>query len=152
MTEGPKFHHLSDRSNQRILDDEDEALRGKVERDRGRPLHIPSPTTKGAVTMLRAFHIPNYKIAEALGISESSLNRHYRHELDTAEVQVDLQVLTSWMKNVKAGKEMTILSYMQNKYFRHGIYDPTPALPQDASALTEDRVKAIAHKINEEFC
>jgi hypothetical protein len=140
---------ISKRSNNRILDDEIEELRGEPER--GRPAHIPTEALKGAVTMLCAFRLPQNRIASALGISVKILRTHYRHELDNAEAVVDAQVLTAWMKNVQRGKEMTILNYMQHRFFKHDVYTPPLPPATDEAEVTEETVRALAQKVNEDF-
>lgn len=109
---GPIFKKGSDYSEARKIENaEYEEPPGS-----GRLPHEPNDATKALVTMLAAFRIPKARIAEALKISHPTLLKYYRHELDNAETIVDAAVLTAWMKNVQAGKEMTILRYMENKY------------------------------------
>ncbi len=107
----------------RIEEDKEEKPKG------GRPPHEPNEAFRGAVTMLVAFRIPIYRIAQAMKIAESTLRIHYAHEIENAETIVDSAVLTAWMKNVQRGKEMTILRYMEQKYRLNNHDGVAAALP-----------------------
>ena len=78
--------------------------------------HVPNDGLRGAVTMMAAFRIPNYKIAMFLKIDHDTLTKHYRHELDNAETMVDAEVLQAWMKLVKKGDPLTVNRYIERKF------------------------------------
>lgn len=144
----PVFKPGSMVSEARLREDEAEEAKPGM----GPPRHQRTEAIAGAVTMLAGFRISHERIARALNISSHILRKYYRFELDNAETQIDAQVLQAWMKNVQKGKEMTILSYMQNKFFKNGIYDPAPPPATDEIEVNEETIRQIAAKINEEYC
>ena len=80
----------------------------------GQNKHVPTNETRNTVSMLVAFGIPQVHIAAKLGISDETLSKHYREELDNglhdanAEVanrlyakavyQDELQAQIFWLK------------------------------------------------------
>lgn len=61
-------------------------------RKSGRPPHIADEKTKKQVAMMVGFGITQPQIATILGVSEDTLQRHYRDELDTGAAKANMQV------------------------------------------------------------
>lgn len=92
--------------------------------------HIATEGMKGAVMMLAAFRIPQADIAKAMKISVPTLTKYYRHELENAQTIVKAEVLKAWMNNVRAGKELTILRFMEQNFSLNGTDSLVAALPR----------------------
>ena len=98
-------------------------------RKTGRPAHAPTTQTKEMVMLLAAFRTPHAIIAENVGVALNTLRLHYEHELNNSEVLIDAEVLKAWLGNVRKGKEVTILRYMENKYRLNDSAGVATALP-----------------------
>jgi hypothetical protein len=57
-----------------------------------RKSHEPNKTTKAEVSALASFGLPHADIAVYLDIDPKTLRKHYRHELDTAELTANARV------------------------------------------------------------
>ena len=60
--------------------------------DMGAPHHEVTPELQAKVKAMSAFGITQPQMCAYLGISEDTLQRHYRHELDTAQVDANVKV------------------------------------------------------------
>lgn len=65
----------------------------------GRPPHEPTGETRDRVEMLAAFGIPAQDIAATLEITDTTLRKYYRHELDTGLVKANEKVAGALFKN-----------------------------------------------------
>lgn len=54
--------------------------------------HQPTDKTRAEVQALASFGVPQGDIARYIGIAERTLRKHYRDELDLAEVKANAQV------------------------------------------------------------
>lgn len=61
--------------------------------------HIVTDETKNTVTLLTAFGIRQEQIAIYLNISDRTLRKHYRRELDTGLITANMKVASSLFKN-----------------------------------------------------
>ncbi|WP_246697255.1 AraC family transcriptional regulator [Rhizobium sp. G21] len=57
---------------------------------RGRPPHVPTEKTRNRVSMLLALGWDNERIANALGVSEPTLRKHYFTELKRRAIAQDM--------------------------------------------------------------
>ena len=69
----------------------------------GRPTHKPTPETRNAVQGMAAAGLWQYEICQILGLSENTLVKHYRRELDNG-----------WATNVALASKV-IFDQMANK-------------------------------------
>lgn len=58
----------------------------------GKPEHIPTPQTRAEVAALKSFGVPLEDISAYIGIDRKTLSKHYRAEIDTAQVKADAAV------------------------------------------------------------
>lgn len=70
-----------------LIETEDEEKRG-----RGRPPHEPTDVTRRQVESLAGFGIPAPDIGRELGISDTTLRKHYRTELDSGVIKANARV------------------------------------------------------------
>lgn len=64
----------------------------------GQPAHAPTDKTRQLVQVLKANGNPHKVIAMVIGISEDTLAKHYRHELDNGFDQVKSMVGAALVK------------------------------------------------------
>ncbi len=64
----------------------------------GRPPHEPTEATRRQVKALAAYGIQQDEIGRVIGISKPTLEKHYRDELDRAEVEANAKVAESLFK------------------------------------------------------
>lgn len=61
--------------------------------------HRPTNKTRAEVMALTSFGVQQMEVAVYLGISDRTLRKHYRRELDTAVTKANAQVARSLFKN-----------------------------------------------------
>jgi len=61
----------------------------------GKPAHEPTDELREKVTFLCINGLDHEKIASAIGVSENTLRKHYRHELDNARNEKNACVASS---------------------------------------------------------
>lgn len=61
--------------------------------------HKPTSEAKAAVRSLSGFGIPQGEIAQHLGITEPTLRKHYREDLDAGMTTANVQVIKSLFDN-----------------------------------------------------
>lgn len=69
----------------------------------GKPAHAPTDKQRQLVQVLKANGSPHKVIAMVIGISEDTLTRHYRHELDNGFEQVKNMVGAALVKAALGG-------------------------------------------------
>jgi hypothetical protein len=65
----------------------------------GRPPYEPSEKDRRTVRTMSAYGIPQHRIAPVIGVDEKTLRRHFRAELDSAEVQANAAVAGALYRN-----------------------------------------------------
>jgi hypothetical protein len=76
----------------------------RPDRRRGGKPHIPTPESRSEVrTLAGIVGLPQPQIAMTLGISEVTLRKHYRIELDTAKIRMDAAVGQTYMAKCLGG-------------------------------------------------
>ncbi len=73
------------------------------EKRRGRPEHEPTEETRLKVRVLKAGAMSQLAIAEAIGISEPTLRKHYSSELDQGGAIVTAEVLMARYRAAMGG-------------------------------------------------
>ncbi len=56
------------------------------------PPHEPTPQTRAEVSALKSFGVPHEDISTYIGIDAKTLRKHYRKELDMAQIKADAAV------------------------------------------------------------
>ena len=56
------------------------------------PRHAPSTQTRAEVSALKSFGVPLDDIAAFIGIDRKTLSKHYKAEIDTAQIKADAAV------------------------------------------------------------
>ena len=63
-----------------------------VEKAIGRPPHVPTNQTRRLVEMMSGCGIPQMQIALSVGISDETLRKYYRQELDLGAIVANAKV------------------------------------------------------------
>lgn len=74
----------------------------------GRPRHIPTDIDRRVVLLLASQGTPQPQIACAVNVSEKTLRRHYRHELDVGAVRLESALILR-LYSLAGGKGATAL-------------------------------------------
>jgi hypothetical protein len=87
-----------------------------IKRLRGKPEYEPSIADKETVRNLAAMGKPHAVIAKCIGtrgISEPTLRKHFRRELDVSETEVNDMAMASIIKGLKAGDAWATCFYLK---------------------------------------
>lgn len=101
-----------------------------------RPIYEPTPADRATVKNLAAVGIPHSEIAKCIGsygISEPTLRKHFRRELDLSLNEVKALAMSALVKGLKKGDAWAVCFFLKCKAgFRetsaHEISTPTPAV------------------------
>jgi hypothetical protein len=63
-----------------------------VEKAGGRPPHVPTDQTRRLVEMMSGWGIPQMHIARFIGISDETLRKYYRREMDLGLIEANAKV------------------------------------------------------------
>lgn len=85
--------------------------KGKV----GRPPHVPTDATRQTVQLHGMVGTRQEIIAEILGISVDSLQRHYRKELDLARDQANASVGGALYKKAMSGDTASMIFWLKTR-------------------------------------
>lgn len=77
--------------------------------------HEVTEQNRRMITIARAGRININDIAMMLGISDDTLRKYYRHELDSGKTMCDLKVADALMKGIADGDASLIKYYMNNQ-------------------------------------
>jgi len=80
----------------------------------GRPPHEPTETTTSVVEALAMQGWPKVDIAEAIGISKPTLNKHYADILESAQVMANAQVVQTAFEMATSGASPSMTRYWLN--------------------------------------
>lgn len=94
--------------------DEHERLRPSREGE-GRPGHAPSDVDRKTVEIMVAGGIVQADIARARDISENTLLKHYRAELDSGMTALNTKVLLAFIKRIEEGDFQAIKWWTQTR-------------------------------------
>jgi len=99
--------------------------------------HIPDENTRLAVYEMSRAGIPQTRIASALKLSEDTLQRHYRHELDNATGEAVKAVANTLFAKAINGDTTAMIFYLKTR----GRWSETQKLnvsgPDDGPIQTE---------------
>jgi hypothetical protein len=82
---------------------------------RGRPPHQPTEATRQTVSLHATVGTRQEVIAEILGISVDSLQRHYRSELDTSREKANASVGGALFKKAMAGDTASMIFWLKTR-------------------------------------
>lgn len=85
--------------------------KGKV----GRPPHVPTDATRQTVQLHGMVGTRQEIIAEILGISVDSLQRHYRKELDLARDQANASIGGALYKKAMSGDTASMIFWLKTR-------------------------------------
>ncbi len=87
-----------------------------IKRPFSKPPYEPTPSDRATVQNLAALGKPHAVIAKCLGtrgISEPTLRKHFRRELDQSAVEVSAMAMASIVKGLKAGEGWATCFYLK---------------------------------------
>lgn len=84
----------------------------KVLKKRGRPEHEPTEQTRNTVSMMSAFGLRQYEIAQLMGMKNDTLVKHYSHELDTGLNKAIVSVASKVYKTAVSDKNNALNAAM----------------------------------------
>jgi hypothetical protein len=86
---------------------------GEPRRKPGLPEHVPTKTGRDMVSVMVAGGIGQEDVARSLSISENTLRKHYRAELDSGATSLNTMVIIEHVKRIKAGDFQAIKWWQQ---------------------------------------
>jgi hypothetical protein len=81
----------------------------------GRKQHQPNKTTRDTVSLHAAVGTPQLLIAKVLGITQPTLRRHYRNELDLALVLANATIGGELFNKAKDGNTLAAIFWMKTR-------------------------------------
>jgi hypothetical protein len=81
----------------------------------GRPPHVPTDATRQTVALHATVGTRQEVIAEILGISTDSLQRHYRSELDTSREKANAAVGGALYKKAMSGDTASMIFWLKTR-------------------------------------
>lgn len=102
-----------------------------LHRTGGRPRHHPSPTDRRIVQMLASQGIPQAEISRVLDISEKTLRKAYRRELDVGAAKLEA-ALVGQLLRLAAGTDdvaLRAIIFLLRSRFGWSRYAPLPTSP-----------------------
>lgn len=81
----------------------------------GRPPHVPTDATRQTVSLHATVGTRQEVIAEILGISVDSLQRHYRSELDTSREKANASVGGALYKKAISGDTASMIFWLKTR-------------------------------------
>ncbi len=79
------------------------------------PAHKVTEQTKDKVISLRSCGVTNEEIAKKLGISSDTLTRHYRYELDIAQIDANEAIARSLYNKALAGDVTAMIFWLKTR-------------------------------------
>lgn len=79
----------------------------KPPRKRGRPVYDPSTEQRAQVIKMHGLGMPESHICTFLSISPKTLHKHFRHELATAHVEKNMEVLQHLYSEATSGQRIS---------------------------------------------
>ncbi|TCA38497.1 RNA polymerase subunit sigma-70 [Rhizobium leguminosarum bv. viciae] len=99
-----------------------------LHRTGGRPRHHPSPTDRRIVEMLASQGIPQAEICRVLAVSEKTLRRRYRPELDRGAAKLQAALLGHLLRLAAGGDDVALraIIFLLRSRFGWSRYAPPP--------------------------
>lgn len=77
--------------------------------------YVPTDKSRIEVTALKSCGITNDLIAQYLGISHDTLERHYRHELSTAQIKANTEMAMTLYKKGLNGDVTAMIFWLKTR-------------------------------------
>lgn len=77
--------------------------------------HEPTDVTRKQVESLCAYGVPQAEICKVIGITDKTLTKHYRHELDTATTRANAKVAGKLYEKCMAGDTTSIIFWLKTR-------------------------------------
>ncbi|MGO7820479.1 RNA polymerase subunit sigma-70 [Rhizobium ruizarguesonis] len=92
----------------------------------GRPPHRPSNMDRRIVELAASYAVPTIKIAELLGISQKTLYKHYRVELDRGAARLEAALAAQLFRiaNGKGAVALKAITFLLRARFGWSPYLP----------------------------
>lgn len=119
------------------------------------PAHIPTDENRKTVRMLASVGVRHVDIAVKLGISEDTLTRHYRKELDDGRIDANAIISKTLFEQARAGNITAIIFWLKTRAgwrevnhleIETSAKKPEDALSDEEMAAAIDHLKMIARK------
>lgn len=82
---------------------------------RGRKAHVPTEATRKEVTQYARIRVPLDKLAKLIGITEKTLNKYYKPEIESGRAYADAYVLNKLFQGIDRGSERLITLYARTQ-------------------------------------
>lgn len=82
--------------------------------------HVPTDESRAKVERLARNHVTQEDIAKVLGLSKTTIQDHYREELDRAYLDDYQDTVEALNRNVREGREKSIIFKLQSRYGSKG--------------------------------
>lgn len=82
---------------------------------RGRPSHQPTKKSRAEVEALASYGVPQAEIAKLLAITEPTLRKHYRPQLDLAEIKANAMVAQSLYSKAIGGNVSAQIFWLKTR-------------------------------------
>lgn len=120
----------------------------------GRPAFEPTKEQRTIVEMLAGFAIPQAKIAQAIGVAENTLAKHFAEELSRGAATVEMQLTANLLRIAKGSDGTALKAIMFALQCRFGWSQyapkPTEAKPEPIGKKAAAEAEAqTAHKESE---
>lgn len=116
--------------------------------------HIPSQVQRMRVRDLVSAGIPKRDIARIIGISENTLNKHYRRELESSEQEMIEAVSKVAVQKALDGNEKMLAYVLSRKGNKYGWVDKQVIeASTDPSQLKElkDKIEQLEHEHEKDY-
>jgi hypothetical protein len=105
-------------------------------RQTGRPIYEPTPADRATVKNLAAVGVPHAEIAKCIGsygISEPTLRKHFRRELDVSLNEVKALAMSALVHGLKNGAPWAVCFFLKcragwRETSNHEISAPNPVV------------------------
>lgn len=77
--------------------------------------HKPTDEIRAKVKEMSSYGIPQAAICSVIGVTEKTLDKYYRHELDTATAEANTLVANMLFRNCMEGKEASIFFWLKTR-------------------------------------
>lgn len=97
-------------------------------RSRGRPAHEPDGVRRRFVEVMAGAAVPQAEIAAVIGVTEPTLRRHYRRELDRGAARVQVKLVGNLLRiaNGTGGTALKAIIFSLQSRFGWSKYAPPP--------------------------
>lgn len=103
----------------------------------GMPSHIPTEVTRAKVSALVAFGIPQEHIAINIGVSDETLRKYYREELETGLSNANQQVANVLFSKAVDERDLGACIFWLKTRGRHAFREKDPEDNKDLKSIVE---------------